>query len=155
MTRRVAFGLAMTAVLVVAGLGGCSKKAPAKLDPKKVEGTWVELVDTNQASSRRMAPVAPRPYTRKLTINADKTFKMELCDKSGNPIAGKAISGTWEYGADQMNFTVTENKVDAAQQNWKPLNSGGVTGSPTADGSQLDPRLSVMHEDTVITYKKG
>lgn len=155
MNVRVSLAVGVSMLVLVSSLGGCSKKAPDKPNPQNVQGTWIELAEATQ-SSRRMTPVAPRPFLRQITFNADKTFKMVQCDKEGKPVAGnKTIEGTWVFQDGTLNFTVTANKFDAQFQSWKPQSSGGVMGFYSADRTSVEERLSVTHEDAPVTYKRA
>lgn len=153
MIGRVSLAVGAVMLMLVTGLGGCSKSAPSKPNPQNVAGTWLEMSEPSQAS-RRMTPVAPRPFLRQITFNADKTFKMVQCDKDGKPVGAKTIEGTWAFEGDSLKFTVTSNKFDAQYQNWKPQDSTGVIGYYTPDRKSVEERLIVSHEDVPVTYKR-
>lgn len=144
-------------LMIAAGFGaillaGCGKSKPVAPGVDAYAGTWLEAREA--ATGGRFAPPEPKtPNLRRMTINADKSFKMEMVTPGGaatNP--PEAVSGTWDFQNGVLLFTVSENTLNARYKDYAPKASGGV--ATEADGS-LSLFISSEDEDTARFKKAG
>src|SRR5262245_9669719 len=84
-------------------MNGCGKGTPRGLATTDLIGTWLEIPETAETPrNNRVVKVARlSPKMRKLTFNADGTYKIELAEPDGTVVdAGKSVTGTWKIEAD-------------------------------------------------------
>ncbi len=146
MSATIRLALAGLMLFGVSGLIGCSKSKSAP-DSGKLVGSWVEV---NEQASPRMKP-PENTSMRKLTINADKTFKLEVCNPDGTPIAGQTASGNWKQDASGFSFEATTNTLDEAHKDQMIQSTTGPTMFPVNGTPQ---ERMVVSGDKPATFKR-
>jgi len=145
------------AALIATSLAGCSK-APKAADPTPSFGDWIEVVDKADDPGRsvRMAVPKQKPkQIRQLTIGADNTFTLVVCDPSGKPISGKnTITGKWALDGNSIVFTATSEEVADEFKNWKPVSTSGSQSISTEDGGSVERLYVADADDNVVIYQR-
>lgn len=131
--------------ILTLGSSGCSGGPGEEFvfERERTLGSWVELLPTDpefKPSPRRPAPPPAPRVLRKLTINDDNTFVMEVVDRKSNASVG-TVEGTWAIEKDTMHFEVTSNTLPAEHQDLAPVQTGGwhrrYTEAGTSDALTL------------------
>lgn len=149
--------VAATCVLLVASLVGCDKSAPGEaFNEAGTIGTWIEVADVADPgrSIREVVPTKPKKELRRLTINADKTFKLVVATPDGKADESKSIEGTWRIDGRKMLFEKKNSTLDAKFATWAPTASQGAIEVEDEKGGMLT-RLRVGDEgEEWITYRQ-
>jgi hypothetical protein len=115
--------LALTLGLLA--LGGCQKKDQG---PKAGDfvGTWTE--EAVILSARQSAPTETPAERLRLTLNSDNTFRLEMADAKGTPIAAAgANEGTWQLVDGRVTFAVTKEGLAAKYRPTAPTEISRIT----------------------------
>ncbi len=133
-------------------LVGCGRAKPAPLKSDQFLGTWIELPDALPKSNRVATPKRASPKMRKITLNADGTFKMELADNNGNVSETKNITGQWKLEESVLIFDEAQikNGLGKSFDGWLP-----AATSATVEETNGETRISLTHKDGgYVVYKK-
>lgn len=122
-------------------LTGCGRRGGGgqAFDEKAYVGTWMEIREP--PSPRMVVPEVSNPNLRRLTISADRTFKLEICNPEGKPLSpAQIVEGTWTVEERAIVFTAAKNTLKDQQKGWVPKRT---TGLIERDGM----KLTVQHGD--------
>ena len=140
--RTVGLALGVAALVSFLSMAGCGGGGSGSgQSDSDIIGTWNE--------DRPVADNAPRlrgrpeitfisPNLRRISFNADHSFKLIVCTPDGSPVAeAKDITGTWELSAGSLNLEIKQNKLAKKYADWVPDTAAQLDEGP--DGT---PRLS-------------
>lgn len=114
------------------GLTGCGKKQPTTVTKDALVGTWIEVRAPGGELSTGRGSEATRfagktPNLRKITINADGTFRMVLVTPDGKPVDQQVVEGTCDWSKKyEVVFDVTTNTLPEAINFGAPMSSWGL-----------------------------
>lgn len=134
------------------GCGGGGGVAPSKIDVKACLGTWIEVREnTGGENNPRMRVIKPlTDDLRRLTINEDGTYTMELLTPDGKPIEGAVIKGKWTNDERTMEFSATSNEFPSDLETLEPSLTSGVVDTPNG------PRLIIEdYESQLVRFKRA
>ncbi len=127
-------------------LTGCGRRGGAQqaFDEKAYVGTWMEVREP--PSPRMAAPEVSNPNLRRLTISADRTFKLEICNAEGKPLSpAQTVEGTWTVEERALVFNPAKSTLKEQQKDWAPKRT---TGLIEREGKML----TVLHADDEPAY---
>lgn len=144
-------------LLLASGCGGGDGGGSANdaISPDRLKGAWVEVVAGDDPGRSARMPVDEKPpaFTRRLEIG-DGTFELQICNKDGQPIAGKKFSGTWSVSGGKVLFETTQKNADGEQAEWAPVSTSGIRKT-TVNGEVIERLYVEDAAGNLPLYKRG
>lgn len=131
---------------------GCGKGEAKPLTSQDFVGSWLEVRDdTAMQQNQRVVKVERlSDKLRKLTLNADGTFKIELAEPDGSVAdAGKALSGTWKLDEQVFTCEDVKNSLGSKFAGWTLF----TVGTLSTEGGATRCTISHTNGDLVM-YRK-
>ncbi len=144
-------------VLTAIGAGGCQRKPKVTINAQACAGTWIEVTDREDPGfpGRYVPPQETLDQIRRLTINPDQTFELQMCRPDGTPIEGEVARGTWKAQGSKIVFTTTENNLDEAQRELVPFYTREPVDVSSLEGTVRRLRMVDQAGNLVVMRPEG
>lgn len=109
-------------VIVAGSLTGCGKEQASEMKNQVFLGKWVQDASGKVKSSSGITLAAGEAAELcHLELNADGTYRFEVCDGEGKPISPPQYAeGTWEAKGNRIYFHCSTRELDKAHEYWDP-----------------------------------